>query len=349
MASKAMAIIVAAALLVAAAVLIIGTGHKQAAATSTISTSVQSIASTTVTTSIPAPQALKGVTLTPRSFNSTDFKAFFSTASQAGGVISGGGSILTLNQSDSEPTVLMGLSGPYNYVPVIEVQVLNQTNGELYRQLNASTVAMYDSTVLAFVSKYKPKYIAIGVEVNLLYERSPQDFHNFTIFYNGLYGKIKNASPSTIVFTIFQLERMKGLNGGLFGGKNDTSNSEWQLLDGLSGDAVGFTTYPEFIYQNPNQIPSDYYSGIMAHTSKPIFLTEIGWSSADVAAGWSSTPAEQAAFISRLSNMTSGGSISMRIWSFAYDQNVGEPFTNMGLLYSNGTAKPAWQSWVSMR
>jgi len=29
---------------------------------------------------------------------------------------------------------------------------------------------------------------------------------------------VKSVSPQTKVFTIFQLEQMKGLNGGLFGG-----------------------------------------------------------------------------------------------------------------------------------
>lgn len=350
MQGKVLRVMAAIVISIAVVFVILSAGHGQTAtATTSISTSVHTTIATSATTSIPAPQALKGVTLTPRSFNSTDFKSFFDIAGQAGGVISGGGSILALNQSNSEQAVLMELSSPYNYVPVVEVQVFNQTNGEPYRQFNASTVAMYDSSVLAFVDKYKPRYLAIGVEVNLMYERSSQSFQNFTVFYNGLYDKVKNASPNTVVFTIFQLEKMKGLDGGLFGGRNDTSNNEWQLLSNLKGDAIGFTTYPEFIYQKPSQIPSNYYSDIMAHTPKPIFLTEMGWSSAGVAAGWNSTPADQAAFVSRLANMTNGDNVSMRIWSFAYDQNVGEPFTHMGLFYSNGTAKQAWNAWQAVR
>jgi hypothetical protein len=139
--------------------------------------------------------------------------------------------------------------------------------------------------------------MALGVEVNLLYESSPTDFQTFVSFFNATRTAIRAASPGTAVFTIFQLEKMKGLDGGLFGGMNDTADAEWGLLSDFgSSDLAGFTTYPGLIYHSASSMPSDYYGEIARHTQKPIAFTEVGWQSGSLP-GWGNNETSQASFV----------------------------------------------------
>ncbi len=211
----------------------------------------------------------KGVSLSPKSFESSDFTDFFEKAQEAGKVVSWGGDWNELDNQNNGAAVLASLSKSYGYVPFIEVQFFNQSNGALLRPLDNATIQRYKDVTVAFVEQYKLKYLALGVEVNVLYEKSPADFEAFLQLYNQVYDAVKAKSPETKIFTVFQLEKMKGLNGGLFGGSNNPDNAEWQLLDRFTKlDLVAFTTYPCLIYKNPSDIPADYYSEIKQHTEK---------------------------------------------------------------------------------
>ncbi|MDD5172245.1 MAG: hypothetical protein PHF60_04390 [Candidatus ainarchaeum sp.] len=290
----------------------------------------------------------KGVTLTPKSFQGSDFTDFFQKASQAGEIVSWAGDWNELgNTNNGGPKVITELASTYDYTPVVEAQFFTQSTGQLLRPLDEANKQSYKSSAVAFAEKYKPEYMAFGIEVNILYEKSPEDFEDFVSFYSEVYDAVKTASPNTKVFTIFQLERMKGLHGGLFGGTNDPANAQWSLLDRFpKSDIIAFTTYPDLIYKDPSEIPEGYYTEISSHTSKPIAFTEVGWHSDASPAGWESSEAEQAQFINRFFNLTEGLDEDMVIWSFMYDQDTAEPFKSMGLYKSDGAAKQAWDVWV---
>jgi hypothetical protein len=292
----------------------------------------------------------KGVSLSPRSFNSSDFTDFFQKAKQAGTIVSWAGDWNTLNEANSGATVVTSLSSTYGYTPIIELQFFQQSNGALLRPLDNATMDAYKAEAVAFAEKYQPKYLALGIEVNVLYEKSNSDFDKFVTFYNEVYDAVKAVSPQTNVFPIFQLEKMKGLNGGLFGDTNDPSNSEWSLLDMFpKKDLTVFTTYPGLIYKNPNDIPTDYYTEIQQHTTKPIAFTEIGWHSSSNPVGWESSNTEQAEFITAFFNLTSNLNMKMVIWSFLYDQNTVVPFSSMGLWSTDGRAKDSWNTWITAK
>jgi len=290
---------------------------------------------------------LKGVSLSPKSFQSNDFTDFFVRARQVGNAVSWAGDWNELSKENNGAKVVTELSSTYGYIPVVEVQFFKQSDGKLLRALDNATKQSYKNNVVAFVEKYKPKYIGLGIEVNVLYEKSPSDFDEFVSFYSEVYDAIKSVSPNTKVFTVFQLEKMKGMNGGLFGGVNNQSKAEWFLIDKFKSDIVAFTTYPGLIYKNPSEIPQDYYSEIKSHTNKPVAFTEIGWHSATSPTGWESNESEQAAFVVKFFNLTRGLNKEIEIWSFLYDQSVQEPFNSMGLYYSDGKTKLAWNKWVA--
>jgi len=321
--------------------LIAGCGQKATVNKEPASPTVPPSASTGVT---------KGVSLSPRSFQTADFTDFFDKAKQAGTVVSWAGDWKELGADNSAPKVVAELAVKYSYVPVIEAQFFTQSSGKLLRTLDEMTRQSYKNYAVEFARKYTPKYLALGIEVNVLWEKSPKDFEQFVPFYVEVYDAVKAVSPKTKVFTIFQLEKMKGLSGGLFGGVNDPTKAEWHVLDRFPKlDVVGFTTYPGLIYKSPSDIPADYYAEIKAHTSKPIAFTEIDWHSSASPAGWESSEAEQAQFVVRFFSLTKDLGAELAIWSFMYDQKAAEPFNSMGLRRGDGTSRLAWDEWVKAR
>ena len=296
-------------------------------------------------------ELLKGVSLSPKSFEATDFTDFFEKAKRAGNAVSWAGDWQELsNLEKGGPTVVATLSSQYEYTPVIEAQFFTQSTGELLRPLGENIKENYKKAAVNFAKKFKPKYLGLGIEVNMLYEKLPADFEKFVLFFSEVYDAVKAISPNTKVFTIFQLEKMKGLNGGLFGGVNDGTKNQWDLVNKFpKSDIIAFTTYPGLVYKNPADIPSDYYSEIRDRTTKTVVFTEIGWHSEASPVGWESSESEQAEFVKTFFDLTKELKPEFAIWSFLYDQNIIQPFNSMGFFISDGSAKLVWNKWISLK
>lgn len=297
----------------------------------------------------PAPASTpKGVTLSPKSFQAADFTDFLAKAKQAGRIVSWSGDWNELGAGKGGPAVVAKLAQTNDFIPLIVAQFFTQSSGQPLRPLDDATSRRYKDAAVAFAKEYKPKYLALGIEVNVLYEKSPADFDRFVRLFDEVYDAVKAASPDTRVFTVFQLERLKGLRGGLFGGRNDPGNAQWDLLERFpKADMIGFTTYPGLVFRDPKDIPDDYYTEIAARTAKAVAFTEVGWHSSASPAGWESSEAEQAGFVGRFFGLTRDLKKEMAIWSFMYDQKAIEPFNSMGLRRRDGTARPAWDRWAA--
>ena len=295
----------------------------------------------------PTDHLIKGVSLSPRSFGSEDFAQFLELTQEAGDLVMWAGDWLALTDTASAAYVTVGLAATYHYTPLIAASISNG-DGTLLRPLSDSIRAVYASGAAIFAARFHPAFLGLGVEINSLYEHSPSDFDEFVAFFREARDSVKTHSPSTQVFTVFQLEKMKGLKGGLFGGVNDTTQSEWHLLERFpSADFFAFTTYPCLVFGHPADIPSNYYTDIGARTGRPIAFTEIGWHTAASPSGWESSEDEQSRFVTRLFELIRPAEPEFIIWSFLFDQDVQEPFTSMGLWRrSDGQAKSAWSVWV---
>ncbi len=306
---------------------------------------------TSATTSTTSPEITrKGVGFTPRSFAAADFEQFFTLANQAGGLVVWSGDWMEMKVDSGAPAVLAQTAPRYGCTAAFAPQLFDPAAGALFRPLDAAVRENYKSLAVSFVNQYKPVYLALGVEVNILYEKSPSDFNAFVSFYNELYPALKAASPATRVFTILQLEHMKGLDGGLFGGVNDPSRNEWALLERFEHlDFAAFTTYPSLIYSDPSDLPFDYYTDISSHTNISVAFTETGWHASASPKGWESSEDEQARFVQRFFELTRPLNPAMSVWSFLYDQNAPEPFRSMGLLRADGNPRAALAVWTAGR
>jgi hypothetical protein len=233
-----------------------------------------------------------------------------------------------------------------NLEPFIIVSPFNQSSGNFSLPVNDTNTKSYLDSTEKFLTRYQPQYLGIGVEINLLYDKSPAKYQQFLEIYKLAYARIKSVSPSTMVFPVFQLEQLKGLRGGIFGGKNDVSKNDWKLLADFKdfSDMTGFTTYPGLIYGKPADIPADYYSQISLYTDKPVIFSELGWFTTGVK-GWESNETEQAEFLTTYFNLTKDLPVVFSSWSLLYDIPNQGIFSSMGLLDEDGNKKQAYLTW----
>jgi hypothetical protein len=293
---------------------------------------------------------LTGVSFSPKSYNPLTFIGFYKEAATIGSTLTWAGSMSEFTTEKKTPFVIEELGSRYNYTPIIITGTFGVGSGSTVQEnVPSDKFEEYKNDIVHFAEKDRPPYLALGNETNFLYEQKPESYKKFVALFNETYDAVKKVSPDTKFFITFQLEHMKGLRGGLFGGKNDTSKTDWKVLDDFSkADFFAFTTYPGIIYDNPEDIPSDYYSEIKKHTSKEIAFSEVGWPSNLTVAGHTSTPDEQKAFVERFASDMKEVKPIFITWPFLYDQNIGEPFKSMGLKDSDGNKKPAYDTWAAL-
>jgi hypothetical protein len=197
------------------------------------------------------------------------------------------------------------------------------------------------------VKNYKPDYLALGVEVNMLYERSPDQFDAFVSLYDEAYAQAKAANPRTKVFPTFQLEDLEGTFGTIH-------PPHWEVLDAFQGkmDAFAVSTYP-FLAQvrSTADIAPNYYSQLKTHFDGEIFIAETAYPSAPVDGQVTvGTEEDQQAYLVRLLTEAETNGFSMVVWYAALypafaTSGSSAVFKDIGLRRSDGSNKLAWGTW----
>jgi len=285
--------------------------------------------------------------MSPRGSSAADFTDFIDKAKASGQMLGWYGDWAELSDPGAGPYNVAKLAEANGLQPLIVATFFTQGTGHLLRPFNDSVKNEYIAGAVAFASAYKPAYIGFGIEINSLHEDSPVDYDAFKAFFPEVAAAVKAASPGTKVFTVFQLERLRGLRGGLFGGTNDQGVNDWALLgDFPDTDLLAFTTYPCLVYRDPSDLPTDYYSAIANYTSKPVAFSEAVWFRSGPA-GWESSESEEARFVADYIALTKPLGPKFLIWSFLYDQEAQAPFDSMGLLSISEGTSPAWEAWLT--
>jgi len=293
------------------------------------------------------PGKLSGVGFSPKSAQPYDIIDSFKTARSAGNALIWSGDWHEFENARGFPTLLVEQSYLNGLTAIIEVTAFNQSGGQLLRSLDEKTQQKYVAGAADFASKYQPRYLGLGIDTDALYASSPANFGKFVKLFDRTYEAVKAVSPGTKIFTVFQLEKMKGLNGGLYGGTDNTSKNLWFLLDKFPrADLIAFDTYPGMIYKTPSDIPDDYFTSIKAHTGKPLAINGTGWQSTEGPAGWPGSEAQQAEYVKVFLARTGDLNPEFSAWSYLYDPiALAEPFNSMGLLGGDGTPRAAWYIW----
>ncbi|MGE3076549.1 MAG: hypothetical protein AB7N24_20985 [Dehalococcoidia bacterium] len=229
-------------------------------------------------------------------------------------------------------------SRPANLPPSID-----PADGFLDKRVQEAFVAY-----AAYVAKnYHPAYLALGVEVNMTYERAPEQFDAFLAMYNEAYDVVKGNSPDTKVFPTFQLEDLEGTFGIVH-------PPRWDLFDKFAGrmDVLAISTYP-FLGEAKSaaDIRADYYSQLPTHWDGEIIISETGYASAPVEGRVNvGTESDQQAYLSRLLTEANDLGFGMVVWFAALDpafatSGTTAVFKDIGLRKSDGSNKLAWTTW----
>jgi hypothetical protein len=200
----------------------------------------------------------------------------------------------------------------------------------------------------AYIAKnYKPAYMALGLEINMTYERAPRQFEAFATLYDEAYAVVKGNSPGTKVFPTWQLEDLEGTFG-------QVHPPRWELIERFRGkmDVLAISTYP-FLgeVRSVADIREDYYRQLRTRWSGEILVAETGYPSAPVegreAVG---TEAEQKAYLQRVLTEAEQLGFSGVVWFAALDPAFATTgpavaFKDIGLRRSDGSNKQAWALW----
>jgi hypothetical protein len=216
---------------------------------------------------------------------------------------------------------------------------------------NQETRDEFLALVTDFAATFEPTYLFLGNEINFWYLDHPGDWIHWMSELEACYDAIKLVSPDTTVFTVFQLERLKGLGAGTTGWSDPP---QWHLVDELAAagkiDAIGFTSYPYFEYDIPADIPADYYDEISAHWTGPVIFTELGWP----ATAFPPFPGgvnDQADFIDVFLERSEDLDLEYAAWLFLHDwdgQATIPAFFDIGLRSNDGSlVRPSDERWTS--
>jgi hypothetical protein len=195
---------------------------------------------------------------------------------------------------------------------------------------------------------YAPDYLALGVEVNMLRSRNPEQYQHFLSLYREAYDSVKATNPETKVFPTFQLEDLEGLLG-------DLHAPQWEVLDDFRDrmDVLAISTYPYLAeeFRSANDIREQYYLQLGEHFGGEILLIDAAYTSTPIAGERvAGTEADQDAFLQRLLTDVEEGGFSGVIWRASLDPQYATTgalgvFRGIGLRQGDGTNKRAWNTW----
>ncbi|HET8646936.1 MAG TPA: hypothetical protein VFO85_15685 [Vicinamibacteria bacterium] len=202
----------------------------------------------------------------------------------------------------------------------------------------------------AFAAVIRPEYLSVASETNLVRAIAPAPL------YDGLVDAARRAaaearrvSPTTRVFTTIQVEVAWGRPAGPFAGVAR------DLADFPFTEVLGLSSFP-FLggFADPEDLPLDYYSRLVAGTSLPVMVIEGGWPSAGVG-GIASSPDEQRRYIERHVRLLDGAR-AIGYFQITFTDldlaSIPQPpgsilplFATLGLVDVNLAPKPALDVW----
>lgn len=214
---------------------------------------------------------------------------------------------------------------------------------------NPDLLAAFVDEARFVATNYEPAYLALGVEVNSTFERTPRQYSAYLEAYRAAYDAVKEVSPGTVVFVTFQYEQLLGVVPW-----EPARPPRWELLEDFSGrlDLMAIATFPSVTYTVARKVPPLYYRQIADHTTLPIAFAAVGFSSAPGRDGLnSSTPAEQRRYLQRLLADADSMAAPFVVWFASRDPAfVSEPpfdlLASIGLRDSADQPKEAWSVWA---
>jgi hypothetical protein len=210
----------------------------------------------------------------------------------------------------------------------------------------------YRDYVAAVVRKLQPDYLGLAAETNLIRAAAPASLYAAVVQAANAAAADVAGTTNAPLFISVQVEVAWGkFTSSPFAGV-DTDFRDFPFTQML-----GLSSYPYFVFAQPEDLPDDYYSRLLVGRSLPAMVVEGGWTSA-TAGSVTSTPETQARYIARhaqlLDSVSARGVIQLvyadlDLATFPPPIPANLPlFINIGLTDSNFGAKPALAAWDAL-
>lgn len=233
---------------------------------------------------------------------------------------------------------------------------------------NPQVRAAFTNYTLWVVRTFHPHYLGLASEINTYMDAYPDDAESFISLYHEVYGKIKLESPDTQVFVTFQWDDLNNMWPQPEEGNRTRLSPNWEQVDAFEPnlDLWVISSYPYFVFPSGADIPADYYTRLLARTSKRVAVAEGGWASRGVGE-IRATPEDQVAYLNAI-HAQLGSRLAFWVYlvlndfdmksyaQFNGNQNVSDTdlntlsmFSSLGLREMDGAPKPALEVWMSFR
>ncbi|MBC8505434.1 MAG: hypothetical protein ISR58_01195 [Anaerolineales bacterium] len=271
---------------------------------------------------------------------------------------------------------LMTLAGQRNLEPIFVIDPLNGLDRRQFSALplkleggdfsTSGVRAAFKNYAITLMQEFHPRYIGLASEINTYADAHPDDFSNFVSLYQETYAAIKDASPETQVFVTFQWDDLNNaipfdnIDGEPF-------HPKWEQIEIFEPqlDVWAISSYPFVVFERAADIPADYYTPLLSRTDKPIAVAEGGVNSRPIGQ-FPGTPQDQIDHLNAINDQL-GDKLEFWIQLVLFDinaefyrdflrENGMETtadtilwFGAIGLLESDGTPKPALETWDNIR
>jgi hypothetical protein len=157
---------------------------------------------------------------------------------------------------------------------------------------------VYRQYVQALVSIIRPDYLGLAAETNLIrLQISPPIYGALVVMANAAAAEVRALGGKLpLLYVSIQADVAWGPPPAAYTG------AETDFRDFPFNQVLALSSYPYFVYADPDQIPLNYYSRIANGRTIPIMVVEGGWTSAAVGSVQSS-PATQARYLRRHERM----------------------------------------------
>ena len=226
---------------------------------------------------------------------------------------------------------------------------------ELGRSIQEPAVQQaYRDYVLAISALVHPEYLGLAAETNLIRRVAPAALYDaMEQMTNAAATDLQAAGSTSARYVSVQVDQAWGrlLDGNVYQGIA-TDFADFPFVQ-----ALGLSSYPYFVFQDPDEVPLDYYSRLTIGHPIPVGVVEGGWTSGD-AVFVQSTPEAQARYIRRQAAiLDSAGAKAVFQLNFT-DIDVPSlnlppgtnitPFAQLGLVDTELNPKPALAVWDSV-
>ncbi|MCU0647178.1 MAG: hypothetical protein MUF00_04245 [Gemmatimonadaceae bacterium] len=213
--------------------------------------------------------------------------------------------------------------------------------------------ALYREWVRTLVTRYRPVAIGLAVETNLIRDAAPAALYQAIVrVANDAAADVRAIDASMPRFITIQVEHA----WGRLVGTNRYVGVEQDFRDFPFTEWVGLSSYPYLgRFDEPEQVPDDWYRRPLGGRTLPTVITEGGWSSGSNAS-FRSSPEKQARWLRRqgaLADAIAPRYLFQLTFSDLTTRTFGNdprlsPFLQLGVVDTTLAPKPALAVWDSL-